>query len=32
MAERLTKMIITLKPASRGATNVGQRINDWLSE
>lgn len=30
LAERLTKMIITLKPKSRSALHVGQRINDWL--
>lgn len=32
LAERLTKMIITLKPTSRSALNVGQRINEWLSK
>lgn len=32
LAERLTKMIITLKPISRSALSVGQRINEWLSE
>ncbi len=30
MAERLTKMIITLKPTDRSAESVGQRINEWL--
>jgi IS30 family transposase len=30
LAERLTKIIITLKPTSRKASDVGQRMNDWL--
>jgi IS30 family transposase len=30
LAERLTKLIITLKPKSRSALNVGERINEWL--
>lgn len=32
LAERLTKMIITLKPTSRSALSVAQRINEWLSD
>jgi len=32
LAERLTKMIITLKPTGRSALSVGQRINEWLSD
>jgi len=32
LAERLTKMIITLKPTSRSALSVGQRINEWLND
>lgn len=30
LAERLTKLIITLKPKSRGAIDVGERIKEWL--
>jgi len=31
LAERLTKMIITLKPTGRSALSVSQRINEWLA-
>lgn len=32
LAERLTKLIITLKPKSRSARDVGQRIHQWLQK